>query len=895
MSNKQRINHRVTCAVLTALSASSATAVFAEAADETPSEGLEEITVTAQRRSESIQNVPITIQAISGDQLASIGVHSFDDVLKLLPNVTQGSNGPGQGTIYMRGLSAGLGGSQSSASINPFPNVATYLDDQSLSFPGRNLDVYMVDMERVEVLEGPQGTLFGGGAEAGAVRYITNKPNLTKTEASAETGWSWTAHGDPNYNLTAVLNVPLISGTLAARGVFYDERRGGYIDNVPSTFTRNPALDRGPSAYSSSYPAHLDTYNNYNIAARDQNWINYRGFRLSALYQINDDWDALIQDSYQYLDAEGMPFEMQTGLDFQPLKPLEETSFMPSWNRDKANSTAWTVNGKIGDIKALYTGAYLWRNVDANMDYTNYSRTAGGFYYSCTGGGGSNFGGSGPATCYSPVMGWHDYFKATHQSHEFRFSTPDSWRLRGLLGFYWEDFRIKDDMNFLQKTIPSCTPANLAAALAGGPVCLSNVTPIDAAIDPSTRGDTTNFGEDMQRGYHQKAVFFSTDYDLIPKVLTLTAGTRWYKYDEFQHGSQYTTSERAGCFNAPNGACLATPFHYTADYSGFRSRANLTWHITPDAMLYYTFSQGYRPGAFNRLPGGRTTVWVDANGVPLPNGVPKATGDTKPAQFNKPTAYGPDSLINNEVGFKSEFWDHRLQINLSGYRMDWKDVQTLIYNPPVYGNTTFGIQGPNYRIWGGELQLAFKPIQALTLQASGSYNDAKQSTSPCIKSLGITQYTPNNPTPAGQCITQVRSGNVNTAIVDPLGAVGSTPAFSPKLSYNLRARYDWTFESFQAFAQAGMSHVGSMDNQPSSFPSGEGIAVPYTTWLRYTMPGYETYDLTLGASKGPWESALFCQNCSDRHASLFTTSGQDVKADIPLRPRIIGFRVGVKF
>ena len=100
-------------------------------------------------------------------QLGQLGVTTFDDVVKLLPNVTFSSNGPGQGNIYMRGLSVGFAGSQSSASINPFPNVATYLDEQSLTFPGRNLDVYMVDMERIEVLEGPQGTLFGGGAEAG--------------------------------------------------------------------------------------------------------------------------------------------------------------------------------------------------------------------------------------------------------------------------------------------------------------------------------------------------------------------------------------------------------------------------------------------------------------------------------------------------------------------------------------------------------------------------------------------------------------------------------------------------------------------------------------------------------------------------------------------------------
>src|SRR4029077_12963258 len=179
-----------------------------------------------------IQDVPITIQALTGSQLAQMSITTFDDVVKILPNVTFSANGPGQGNIYIRGLSVGFAGSQSSASINPFPNVATYLDEQSLTFPGRNLDLYMIDMERIEVLEGPQGTLFGGGAEAGALRYITNKPKLDVTEGRAEGGYSTTRHGAPEWSANAVLNLPLIQGKLAVRGVVYSERRGGYIDNV---------------------------------------------------------------------------------------------------------------------------------------------------------------------------------------------------------------------------------------------------------------------------------------------------------------------------------------------------------------------------------------------------------------------------------------------------------------------------------------------------------------------------------------------------------------------------------------------------------------------------------------------------------------------------------------
>ncbi len=907
-------NAKISAAVAAILSAPGTAIVFAAPADTATATAagseLQEVIVTAQHRSESIQDVPITIQAITGDQLGKLAVTTFDDVVKLLPNVTFSANGPGQGNIYMRGLSVGFAGSQSSASINPFPNVATYLDEQSLTFPGRNLDVYMIDMERIEVLEGPQGTLFGGGAEAGALRYITNKPKLDVTEGRAEGGYSTTAHGDPNSSANAVLNLPLIKGTLAVRGVFYSERRGGYIDNVPTAFTRNPNVDRGPNAYSSSYPAQLATYYNYNLVERAQNPTTYQGLRLAGLYQINDDWNVLVQESYQYLDAEGMPVQLPLSLGLTPLQPLQESSFMPAWNRDKFTSTAWTVNGRIGDLKAIYAGAYLTRHVDANMDYSNYTRTAGGFYYSCTGGGGSGHGPNGPPICYSPVMGWNDYFENTHVSHELRLSTPDEWRIRGLVGAYWEKFEIKDNMNFLQKTIPSCTPANLAAALAGGPPCLGNVTPVQAALDPSTRNDNTNFGEDLRRGYKQTAGFASVDFDLIPKVLTLTGGTRWYRYTEDEVGSQYTSP--VGCTNIPNGQCIATPInlsdHHTT-YTGFKSRGNLTWHITPDAMLYYTYSQGYRPGAFNRVTGGRTQIWVAPNGQALANGVaanPAPSGcalptcnpalfDYRARQFNKPISYAPDSLLNNEIGFKSEFLQHRLLVNASIYQMDWKDVQTLIYNPPVYGNTTFGLTGPTYRIKGGELQLAFRATEALTLAGNMSYNDSKQSTSPCIRSSGVTPTTPTNPTPLGVCITQVRAGDHNVVVQNALGAIGSTPAFAPKLQYNLRARYDWSVSDYNAFLQVGMSHVDDMANEPSSFDSGEGVVVPTTTWLRYKMPGYNTYDASLGLAKGAWDVLIFGQNLSNVNASTYTTSGQDIRAEVPLRPRVLGVKVGMKF
>jgi outer membrane receptor protein involved in Fe transport len=194
-------------AAVTASAQTTSTDTAAEASGAS-SDALAEVTVTAQRRSENMQDVPIAMQAFTAQTLQQLNIQTFDDYIKYLPNVTTASNGPGQNEVFMRGLSAGSQASQGSGSTGVWPNVAIYLDNQSGQLPGRNLDIYAADLNRIEVLEGPQGTLFGAGAEAGAIRYITNEPKLNVTEGSISGGYGTTAHGDQNSNLTAVLNVP---------------------------------------------------------------------------------------------------------------------------------------------------------------------------------------------------------------------------------------------------------------------------------------------------------------------------------------------------------------------------------------------------------------------------------------------------------------------------------------------------------------------------------------------------------------------------------------------------------------------------------------------------------------------------------------------------------------
>ncbi len=863
-----------------------ATATDTSASD---SDAIQEIVVTAQRRNESIQDVPITIQAITGDQLKQLNIQTFDDLLRYTPNVTFSGNGPGQGNIFMRGLSSGDQGNQSSATTGPFPNVALYLDDESMQFPDRNVDVYLVDMERVEVLEGPQGTLFGGGAQAGAIRYITNKPKLDVTEGTVNAGYGYTSGGDPNSNANATINLPLIPDTLAVRATIFTDHRGGYISNVPATIASTVV----PTV----------TANNAAAVASNTNPVDYTGIRVSALLRFNDDWNLLLMQNYQNMHADGYFAEYPIGVNGEALGPYQITAFDPAYDKDKYESTAWTLNGRIGnlgsfgDLKFVYTGSYLDRNIDQQEDYSNYLRSAGGILYSCTGKGApyAPYRSAKPLTCYAPVGSWNDTVQNTHQSHEIRLSTSEDNRFRALLGGFWEEFTIKDQMNFNYMPIPQCNPTNLAISAAGGPDCLSAVGPLPGnyATNPSLRENSnTAFGEDDKRGYRQTAVFTSMDFDIIPKVLILTGGTRYFHYDEFEEGSQFSSETTSPLIlNHPNGACTAAGdcgfgINLNKTEHGFKSRGNLTWHVTPDILAYYTYSQGFRPGGFNRTNS-------QANGtIKLKAEAPYIAGDSATKQYYKPYGYGSDNLINQEIGVKSEWLDHRLLANLSLYRMAWDNVQLSLFDPVHLGNTTFDVNGPTYVVKGIELQLVARVTEGLTVQGSSSWNSTNQTVAPCLESN--IPASKGNPTPVGDCITQINS----QPYTNPYGVLDTSPAFSPPQLFNLRARYDFAVAEYKPFVSVGANRIGSQRNQPASFPGATSsfcTPIPTTTHCQYVMPGYTTYDAALGVSKDAWTVQVTGANLTDVNASLLTSSAQFIESQVPIRPRVVTLGFSYKF
>jgi iron complex outermembrane receptor protein len=812
----------------------------------------------------------------------------------------------------MRGLSSGGSGNQSQSTTAPFPNVALYLDDQSMQFPARNNDVYMVDMERVEVLEGPQGTLFGGGSQAGAIRYITNKPKLGVTEGDVNAGYGVTAGGDPNNNLNATLNIP-IGDKIALRAVIFSDHRGGYISNVPGTI-QVPAYQTPAMAYPPGNPI----ANNGGQVGNNLNTVDYGGGRLSALYQINDDWNVLIQQNYQNFKTDGYFTTESVAPDGQALGKNQIEAFEPQFDKDHYESTSWTLNGKTGDIgsfgalRMVYTGSYLVRHIDAQGDYSNYLTSKHGSYYACSGAGAgySYFSSKKGTTCYAPVGAWRDQVENDHQSHEFRVQTSDDNRLRGLVGAYWEKFNIKDNMNFNYMPIAQCTPANLAISLAGGPDCTEAVGPVPGyyATDPSLReGTNTAFGEDVQRGYKQLAFFGSVDFDILPKVLTATYGIRHFKYDEYEEGSEYysATSSILNVANGtPYGAKGAAAYGFGMNLhkseNGNKQRFNLSWHITPDVMAYYTYSQGFRPGGFNR-----TGTSLDGSTISYKAVAPYSSAKNTD-QYLKPVGYSSDNLLNNEIGIKSEFFEHRLQANVSLYKMDWSDVQLPLFDPSHLGNTTFDVNGPTYEVKGIELQLVAKVMEGLTIQGSSSWNSTNQTNAPCLRSSGTTGSSKlaNNPTPAGDCITQIYANGTAQPYTNPYGVLDTSPAFSPAMEFNLRVRYDHDFFDYKTFVSVGGNHIGSQRNEPASFPDGNTETsaggclvngIPNTTLCKYTMPGYTTYDAAIGVSKDSWTAQLTGNNITNSDASTNTASNQFIKTEVPLRPRVITVQIGYKF
>jgi outer membrane receptor protein involved in Fe transport len=848
-----------------------------------------EVIVTANRRAESLQDVPITIQVLTNATLAKLHATTFDDFVSSLPGVTARGVGPAQNDIYVRGLGVGGFGIQGAGFGASFPNVAVYLDEQSVELQGRNLDVYAADLERVELLEGPQGTLFGAGAEAGVLRYITNKPQLNMTEATVDGGYATTAHGAPSTALDAVVNIPIIANRLAARAVIYDEKRGGYIDNIPATFARsNNDVSIGYAG--GKVPANSVVINNSAVVGDNTNPVTYGGARVEALYRFNDDWNALLAQSYQNMEADGVFTEEAANSLGQPQPDLTSQLFNPSYNKDRFENTALTVDGRVGPLKLLYAGSYLVRNIEQVQDYTNYAR--GGLYvdyYQCINPGPT----PANAQCFSPSSTWRNVERNTHESQELRLSTPDGWRLRAVGGLFYENYVIQDQTDFFYLTAlkyfePIAPPTgywavNGSTILPDGAIacpCVPGAVLLPGGVtsnNPNVRPPGDAFFNDNTRGYKQRAAYTSVDFDIVPRALTLTAGTRYSSINSWEVGS-YVSSFGCQLIYSPTAPdpCHGEFTNLNAlglkrTFSGFKSRANLSWRATEGALLYYTWSQGFRPGGFNR-------GFEPSEFSPLsPGQAPWQAQAYQHGGYVGPLSYEPDTLTNNELGWKTTWFDQRLQWNGALYQENWDNVQIGGIDNTVLGTGVFN--AGNYRVRGVEMSAAARIASGLTVEVGAAWNQSEL--------IARTPFLWVDGTPIDFDTLRTEGGE---KLSNPVGALGSPLAGAPPFQGNIRMRYEVPINGYDAFFQVGAVH------QAHSLVTTDRVSVDLQgNSVAYDLPPFTTYDAGLGMGKDGWLLELYGQNLTDTRAELYANYSQFYKGITVNRPRTIGLRFSYKF
>ena len=333
---------------------------------------LEEIIVTAQKRAENMQDVPISIQAIGTEQLEQLHVNNFKDYVAMLPSVTMapgagGGYGAGAGyaAVYMRGVTTGGDGQ----AITSVPSVGMYLDEQPITTIQGNLDIHMYDIARVEALAGPQGTLYGASSQAGTIRIITNRPDPTAFDAGYGLEANMVDGNDEGYIAEGFVNVP-IGEQAAIRLVGWYREDAGYVDNVLAT--RTFSVDQSTTDDDI-------TVSNAEFAEDDYNTIETYGARAALRVDLGDNWTitptVMVQNQY----SDGSWGDDLN--DFMVSGDNAVAHFKDEYTDDEWWQAGLTIEGNISNFDLTYSGNYLDRTVEASFDYSDYSFFYDQIYY----------------------------------------------------------------------------------------------------------------------------------------------------------------------------------------------------------------------------------------------------------------------------------------------------------------------------------------------------------------------------------------------------------------------------------------------------------------------------------------------------------------------------------
>ncbi|MDA8890084.1 TonB-dependent receptor [Gammaproteobacteria bacterium] len=812
---------------------------------------VEEIVVTARKKSESLQDVPLSVSALRESDLEEKGVNVFEDYLLQLPGVTAGGSGPGQSTIYIRGLASTTPNLTTAGVAGLAPNVSFYLDEQPLAQPGRNLDVYAADMARIEVLSGPQGTLFGASSQAGVVRMITNKPVMGESLSSIEVESRFTSGGDEGSKLEYMTNVPL-GDRSALRFVAYRDRRGGYIDQVAGTLDasqsarfREAGTVRANGLPVSSSRAGFQAGANLSgvaftdavaIEKENANPVTYEGFRASVAHEINDNWNALATVAKQTIDADGVFFVDPT------LDDLEIQRYTADTIEDEYENMSLTIEGSIGDLEVVYAGAYTDRVTDQNIDYTDYLFVGQYLpYYICdyyvtyT----SFAPGNVPTgSCGAPNLLVDSTTNTKVSTHEFRLNAPINDTMTVTAGAFISDLELTELnlFNYPGSTSNDITYApNYALTDISSTGVLNNAAAGWFSAGPYS--EPVIFFNDIKRTDKQKGIFGEVNVDLSDTV-ELTVGARWYDIEvdfegsansSFGNGFGNTDQQKFGSnLSAQYAPGNANGYPDTAQTDGVIGKATLAWNKSEDVMYYVTWSEGFRPGLLNR-----------------PVGSSNADG----SYVVKPEVKS-DEVTNLEFGWKTVLRDGKLRFNGSAFMVDVSGLQSTIFDPSIV-NLFFSDNAADADITGLEGDFVYYTnVNGLVVSGAFSMLD-----------------------------TEITKSLVPTSDV----VVGSDLAFAPGSQANLTARKEWGMSS---------GNTGHWQLQMArSEKSFSDIMAPNKAIQR----SHHFINMRYGMSNDEWTAELYIDNVTDKRAEISNTFVFDRSRLSVIKPRTLGLRYKKSF
>lgn len=842
-SRKTHIAH-VFLMASSALAAAPVLAQEAPQASAAAADGPDVIIVTAQKRSENLQKVPISIQALGSAKLEQLNISNFNSYTQQLPSVVAQSGGtPGTNVIYMRGVASGGDGNHSGS----LPSVGVYLDEQPVTTVGGNLDVHIYDVARIESLSGPQGTLYGASSEAGTLRIITNKPDTSGFYGRVDAEVNTVRKGGQGGKIEGMINAPL-SSSAALRVVGYYQRDAGYIDNVAGTrqFCGTPTRD-GEGAINGCVTDGIKV-DNAAFVKKDYNDTEIYGGRAALKVDLDDSWTVTPTVMYQDTKSHG-----SYGTDAS-VGDLAVQHFFPEYRDDKFWSAGLTIEGKIGNWDMTYAGSYMERKTFSSSDYTDYAEAYDQIYASYGGIANYLYFQDAAGNTIDPrqkVIGT-DHFKKLSQ--ELRIASPSDQPLRLVAGAFFQR-----QSNFIHQDYQ-----------------VANLAP-DLSVNghPGTLWLTQQ--ERVDKDY---AAFGELTWDVTSKV-SLTGGARLFKYDNSLIGF-FGFGRNPG----PDGLYMTSPANAVGGSSGVKSCFTDAGDRFYDKVTdSYSSSHTFLPGVVAGSP--CTNLGVVENGKVKPV---QAKGDGVTWRFNatyKPTntlmmyatvskgfrpggqnrrgdfgAYQPDYLINYELGLKTTLGGV-LRLNAALYQQDWKHFQFSYLGPNSF---TIITNGPNARIRGFDIDAGFN-IERLSVNLAAAYTDAKTRQNLC-----------HAIDPTFTC--------ASSSIDAP---AGTRLPITPRFKATTTVRYTVPVDTAKVYGQFNLAYQSKASSDIRvDFAKAQG-----------ELPDFATVNLSLGADWPTYSFELFVQNLFDERGQLsrFVQCGACTQRPyyVPITPRTIGLRAGAKF